>query len=161
MNSNETQVDSARKTPTSKDNAEEQKKGTNTEENHSSVCEGQGSEGRGSVWEEVQQNEGEGTCMMKLKKIVNKPLGHVPSLALDNPLSGDGVLWRPCENGIDHSRDSSPDRNDSDNISAYEDACAETPDQDRVFPSDGDTVDLPDDVCQQEASRNPDACVVS
>ncbi|XP_008318385.1 myosin-4 [Cynoglossus semilaevis] len=141
MNSNETQVDSARKTPTSKDDAEEQKKGTNTEENNSSVCEGQGSEGRGSI--------------------VNKPLGHFPSLVLDNPLSGDGVLWRPCENGIDHSRDSSPDRNDSDNISAYEDACAETPDQDRVFPSDGDTVDLPDDVCQEEASRNPDACVVS
>lgn len=129
--------------------------------------------------EEVGQGVGEqddGSILTKLRKLVSKPLGQVPSLALNNPVSEDGVLQRPYENGIDDGRDPSSDRNDSDSISAYEDASAETPEQDRVFPGHGDTLELPDDSEYKEKrptnnsefnesktkdSGNPDNCIVS
>lgn len=136
-------------------------------------------ESRGRASEEVgpsDQAEDEGSVLTKLRKMVSKPLSHVPSLALDGPVSVDGVLRRPCENGVEDGRDPSPDRNDSDSISAYEDASAETPEQDRMFPGDADTLELPDDSENKERSltnncqindgetqdpRNPDMCVVS
>lgn len=105
--------------------------------------------------------------------MVSKPLGHLPSLALDKPVSEDGVLQRPYESD---GRDPSPDRNDSDSISAYEDASAETPEQDKIFPGKEDTSELPYDSenneksqsinCQDNESKtedpkNPDACIVS
>ncbi|XP_022053134.1 leucine-rich repeat flightless-interacting protein 1 isoform X2 [Acanthochromis polyacanthus] len=100
----------------------------------------------------------------KLRRIVSKPLGHPPSLALDNLESEDGVHQRPYENGIVDGRDPSPDRNDSDSISAYEDASDETPEQDR-FP------ELPDDSQDKQKnptndgeiqdSRNSDSCILS
>ncbi|XP_062255184.1 leucine-rich repeat flightless-interacting protein 2 [Platichthys flesus] len=129
--------------------------------------------------EEVEQGDGaeeEGSFLTKIRKMVHKPLAHIPSLALDNPLSEDGVLWRPYENGNDNGQDPSTDTNDSDNLSAYEDASAETPEQDRIFQGDGDCVDLPDDSENKEKSpannvqvsngetqapNDPDGCIVS
>lgn len=96
-------------------------------------------------------------------------MGQQPSLALDVAVSTDGVLQRPYDNHKEDGRDPSPDRNDSDK-SAYEDASAETPEQDRSFPGAGD---LPDDSEDRQADKspadgsqtrdatNPDACVLS
>lgn len=127
-------------------------------------------QGEGSVEEEE-----EGSVLTKLQKVVNKALGHTPSFALDNLVSEDGVLQRPFENGIGEGQDLSPDTNDSDSISAYEDASAETPELDRIFP--GDASELPDDAEDKEKSptdnnhqasngetqdpKNPDACILS
>ncbi|XP_076612206.1 uncharacterized protein LOC143336147 [Chaetodon auriga] len=136
-------------------------------------------ESRGRASEEVgpsDEAEDEGSVLTKLRKMVSRPLSHVPSLALDGPVSVDGVLRRPYENGVEDGRDPSPDRNDSDSISAYEDASAETPEQDRMFPGEADTLELPDDSENKERSltnncqindgetqdpRNPELCVVS
>lgn len=91
--------------------------------------------------------EEEGGMSMKLKKIsvINKQLSHMPSLALDNPICVDGVLQRPYENTMEEGRDPSPDQNDTDSLSAYEDASAETPEQDRLFLGESDTLELPHD----------------
>ncbi|XP_051272145.1 nuclear ubiquitous casein and cyclin-dependent kinase substrate 1 [Dicentrarchus labrax] len=138
-----------------------------------SLCE---SQGRAS--EEVGQSEeagDEGSILTKLRKMVSKPLIQLPSLALDNPISGDGVLLRPCENGVEEGRDPSPERNDSDSISAYEDASADTPEQERMFPGGADPLELPHDSEKEKSltnncqvtdgktpdPKNPDACVVS
>lgn len=132
-----------------------------SEEKESSLCKnGPGqSEGTGE----------EGGVLMKLKKMVNKPLSHVPSLALDNPLCVDGVLQRPYENRMEEGRDPSPDQNDTDSLSAYEDASAETPEQDRLFLGESDTLELPldsDDHSQVKDGetgqpKTPENCVVS
>lgn len=126
--------------------------------------------------EEVGQDEGaqdEGSVVAKLRRIVSKPLGSTPSLALDNPGSEDGVLRRPYRDGGEDRRDPSPDRNDSDSTSAYEDASAETPERDQIFPGDADSLELPDDSAAKEGSltnsyegelqdpKNPELCVVS
>ncbi|XP_058488711.1 unconventional myosin-XVIIIa [Solea solea] len=138
------------------------------EQDPSSLC-GRG-ESRGRVSEEMEQSKGpddEGSITTKLLKIVKQPLSHVPSLALDKLLSEDGVLQRPYENGVNAGRDLSPDRNDSDDTSAYEDASAETPEKDGIFPGDGDAQELPDDSenkennCQAQDPTNPDMCSVS
>ncbi|XP_041818871.1 leucine-rich repeat flightless-interacting protein 2 isoform X2 [Chelmon rostratus] len=144
------------------------------EDKDSSPCE---SRGRASV--EVgpsDEAEDEGCVLTKLRKMVSKPLSHIPSLALDGPVSEEGVLRRPCENSVEGGRDPSPDRNDSDSISAYEDASAETPEQDRMFLGEADALELPDDSENKERSltnnyqindsetqdpRNPELCVVS
>lgn len=120
--------------------------------------------------------EDEGSVLTKLRKMVSKPLSHIPSLALDNLISEDGVLRRPYENCVDDGRDPSPDRNDSDSLSAYEDASAETPEHDRMFPGEGDNLELPHDLENNEKSlanscqindsdpqdpKNPEGCVVS
>ncbi|KAM8756545.1 uncharacterized protein AB9X84_009712 [Acanthopagrus schlegelii] len=134
-------------------------------------------ESRGKASEKVgQSEEEEGGVLTKLRKIVSKPLNQVPSLALDNPLSEDGVLRRPYENCVKDGRDPSPDRNDSDSISAYEDASAETPEQDRLFAGDADSLELPHDSENKEKSsanngqvnngesqdpKNPEGCVAS
>ncbi|KAM9860363.1 uncharacterized protein ACBR49_018382 isoform 2-T2 [Aulostomus maculatus] len=118
--------------------------------------------------------EEEPSVQVKVLRMVSKPLGHVPSLALNNPVSEDGVHRRPYTDGIEVRRDPSPDRSDSDNISTYEDASAETPDRDRIFLGHTDNVELPDDSVDREGSvtsssddnepqepKNPDACIVS
>ncbi|KAL3058412.1 hypothetical protein OYC64_010557 [Pagothenia borchgrevinki] len=127
----------------------------------SSLC-----ETRASASEEVVESDGEEeeSLLMKLRMIVNKPLGHMPSLAVDNPFA-DGVLQRPYENGLEEGRD-------SDSISAYEDASAETPEQDREFPGEEGELDLPHDSEKSSPNnapvngdpqdpKNPEACVVS
>lgn len=116
-----------------------------------------------------EEAEDEGNILMKLRRMVNMSPVHTPSLALGNPVSTDGVLQRPYENSIDEGRDPSPDRNDSDSLSAYEDASAETPEQDRMFPDDADT-ELPHDSVNKDGTsndsehqdaKNPEACIVS
>ncbi|XP_017160498.1 leucine-rich repeat flightless-interacting protein 2 isoform X2 [Poecilia reticulata] len=86
---------------------------------------------------------------------------------LDGVVDTDGVLQRPYESHRRDGRDPSPDRNDSDK-SAYEDASAETPEQDRTFPGDGDLPHdseakekCPADNSQTRDSSNPDGCVLS
>lgn len=137
------------------------------------------SESEGRALKEVGQSEeveDEGSVLTKLRKMVSKPLSNIPSLALDNPVSEDGVLRRPYENCVVDGRDPSPDRNDTDSLSAYEDASAETPEQDRVFPGEADNLELPHDSEHKEKSltnncqvsdsetqdpKNPEVCVLS
>ncbi|XP_063767960.1 leucine-rich repeat flightless-interacting protein 2 [Eleginops maclovinus] len=134
----------------------------------SSLCEPHSHESRGNVSDEVVESDGEEeeSVLMKLRMIVNKPLGHMPSLAVDNPFSIDGVLQRPYENGAEEGRD-------SDSISAYEDASAETPEQDRKCLGEEGVFDLPHDSEESSSNnalvnngepsdpKNPEACVVS
>ncbi|MEQ2292011.1 hypothetical protein AMECASPLE_018781 [Ameca splendens] len=105
--------------------------------------------------------------LTKTRGMINHLMGQLPSLALDNVVSTDGVLRRPYEHHKEDGRDPSPDRNDSDK-SAYEDASAETPEQDRTFPGDGDLLDDSEgkekgsaDGSQTRGPANPDACVLS
>ncbi|KAF3689722.1 hypothetical protein EXN66_Car005394 [Channa argus] len=157
----------------------EQIKAAHRDEKDSSVLEPHSTESKAGAPGEVGQGVGgedEGGILPRLLRMVSKPLGQMPSLALDNLISGDGVLQRPYENGIDGVRDHLPDRNDSDSISAYEDASAETPEQDKIFPVDGDILELPDDsedkgkslttncevdVCQTQNAKIPENCIVS
>lgn len=107
---------------------------------------------------------------VKVRIMVSQPVGHLPSLAVDNLDSIDGVLRRPYKSHTEGGRDPSPDRNDSDSISAYEDASAETPEQDRIFPGDEelpyDSEKNPPDSREVDGSethdpKNPDACILS
>lgn len=101
---------------------------------------------------------GEEQVLEKLRKLVSRSPVRVPSLALDGAASEDGVLQRPYENGLDD------EKTDSDSISAYEDAPSDTPDNDRLFPGEGATEELPHDsgenTTKQEEDK-PEACVVS
>ncbi|XP_054882308.1 leucine-rich repeat flightless-interacting protein 2 isoform X2 [Poeciliopsis prolifica] len=108
-----------------------------------------------------------GGVLTKPRRMVNQLLAQLPSLALDGVLSTDGVLQRPYESHGPDGRDPSPDRNDSDK-SAYEDASAETPEQDRTFPGDGDLPhdsedkeECPADDSQTPNPSKPDPCVLS
>ncbi|XP_029007479.1 leucine-rich repeat flightless-interacting protein 1 isoform X2 [Betta splendens] len=145
---------------------------TQRDEPSSSVLDSHSSRRAPEGGEPGVSTDNEGSILTKLRKVVTKPFGHVPSLALDNPTAEDGVLQRPYEHPINNRRDPSPDRNDSDSISAYEDASAETPEKDRVFPGEGDTLELPDDSedaadsslvneSKSDNPKNPEACVVS
>ncbi|KAM6947726.1 uncharacterized protein PEZ65_001275 isoform 2-T2 [Lycodopsis pacificus] len=139
-------------------------------------CEPQRSERRGRASEnggQSEEAEDEEGILTKLRKMVTKPLGQMPSLAVDDPSSGDGILQRPYEHDVGDGRDPSPDRNDSDSISAYEDAFAEPPEQDGMFPGEADNLELSEDSEKSSAndclvndettddSKNPEACVVS
>lgn len=92
----------------------------------------------------VQRGQSEGT-EEKQWRMVNKSMCHQPSLALDSLVAEDGVHQRPYENGAADGQDPLLDENDSDSISAYKDAFDETPEQDRIFPGDGDSLELPHD----------------
>lgn len=143
---------------------QQQQSVASSEEKESSLCKNGPGQSEGT--------EEEGGVLMKMKKIsieINKQLSHVPSLALDNPICVDGVLQRPYENRMEEGRDPSPDQNDTDSLSAYEDASAETPEQDRLFLGESDTLELPhdsDDNSQVRDSetgqpKTPENCVVS
>lgn len=106
-----------------------------------------------------EETEDEGGVLPKLQMKVSKPLSYEPSLALDNPVSVDGVLQRPYKNEVQEERDPSPDQKDSDSQSAYEDASAETPEQDRLFPGKAETLELPHDSEKEESSST--SCQVS
>ncbi|CAN9512288.1 unnamed protein product [Ophioblennius macclurei] len=112
----------------------------------------------------------------KLRKMVSKPPGHMPSLALNHQASEDGVLQRPCENGIEDDCEHSSDANDTDSVSAYEDASAETPEEDKLFPGDGEDSEPPNDPEKKDNGptnnhqadggeahdgKNPDGCILS
>lgn len=139
-------------------------KGAEREDLDSTLCEPHSSN-KASKEQEVSAGAApdEQSLLTKLRRMVSPPLSQ--SLALDNLVSIDGVLRRPYKDHTEDGRDLSPDRNDSDK-SAYEDASAETPEQE-VFPGDGD---LPLDSESKEngsahgdtqESRNPEACVLS
>ncbi|KAI3370227.1 hypothetical protein L3Q82_024995 [Scortum barcoo] len=140
-----------RREPQMKNDGKDLMKAAGREETDSSLCVAHSGESRASG--DVGQSE-EISVIAKLRKMVGKPpFGNTPSLALDNPVSEDGVLRRPYENGVEDRRDPSPDTNDSDSISAYEDASAETPEQDRMFPGEGDASELPRDSEEEEKTR--------
>ncbi|XP_014899897.1 leucine-rich repeat flightless-interacting protein 2 isoform X2 [Poecilia latipinna] len=108
-----------------------------------------------------------GGVLTKPRRMVNQLPAPLRSLSLDGVVATDGVLQRPYDSHRQDGRDPSPDRNDSDK-SAYEDASAETPEQDRTFPGDGDLPHdsedkgkCPADDSQTQDSANPDACVLS
>lgn len=97
-----------------------------------------------------EAEEDDGSVLTKLRKMVSKPLIHVPSLALESPVSLDGVFWRPYQNGVEEAQYPSANQNDSD--SAYEDASADTPEQDRLFPGEADPPELQHDSEIEEKS---------
>lgn len=110
----------------------------------------------------------EGNVITKLRRMVGKPLVTVPSLALDKPLTVDGVLRRPYENEAEERPDTSAEQNDTDSLSAYEDASAETPEQDGLFPgtADGELQRDPEGSAQVSEDKNQEPkpgeqCVVS
>lgn len=113
--------------------------------------------------EEVRDEENTPT---KLKKMTLKPQSHLPSLHL-NPVYENGIMQRPCEINIKNGTDGSPECMDSD-ISAYEDAAAETPDWVCKLPHDAGS-DRHIDSVNDEKTNNPNAdsqdpnpsCVVS
>ncbi|XP_020792690.1 leucine-rich repeat flightless-interacting protein 2 [Boleophthalmus pectinirostris] len=89
----------------------------------------------------------------KLRKFVSMSPMRSPSLALDSPPCEEGIMQRPYENGVDD------EKTDTDSISAYEDAHTDTPDNDRLFPGEGATADLPHD--SESIDEKQEACVVS
>lgn len=97
----------------------------------------------------------EGNVLTKLQRMISKPLIHLPTLALDNPLAVDGVLRRPYENEAEQAGDASPEQNDTDSLSAYEDASAETPEGDGLLPGAAD-VELQDDPERSSAQTGED-----
>ncbi|XP_067101654.1 leucine-rich repeat flightless-interacting protein 1 [Osmerus mordax] len=112
--------------------------------------------------------------LSKLHRMVNKTFGQMSSLALGSSLSQEGVFGSPEESQTEAKQDTSPDRNnDTDSISAYEDASADTPELENVFPvfSGLNGTGLIDDACptveKEEGdptneARNPnDSCIVS
>lgn len=130
-----------------KTDAEESIEVAHREENERSWREPDSSNG-GVVAAVEEEEGGDGESVMtKLRKMVNRT---PQSLALDN-LPEDGVHQRPCENG----RDLSPDRNDSDSVSAYEDASAETPELEDASELDEDKEDVDGD------TKDPDTCILS
>ncbi|XP_068598875.1 leucine-rich repeat flightless-interacting protein 1 [Brachionichthys hirsutus] len=136
-----------------------------------------GSESNDGASEEVRRSGDEaedGNVLQDLRRVITKPLSRVPSLALENPFSEEGVLWRHRDtDGREgrEGRDPSPD-----SISAYEDASAETPEQGGLFPGEAGSLELPaDPENKEERSANssgvggeeteepksPENCVVS
>lgn len=155
-------------------NAKELIEATHKEEKDSSQCETHSikSDKVGPAATEEEGERAEDGILTKLRRMVNKPLGHLPSLALESLRVEDGVLQRPCENG----QDLSPDKNDTDSISAYEDAFSGMPEEDSLFPGDGEASDLPFDSENKEEGptnngqanssmmqdpKNPDGCALS
>ncbi|KAM8868612.1 uncharacterized protein ACB058_006203 [Synchiropus picturatus] len=115
--------------------------------------------------------EDEGNVQPVVRRLVGKPVAHAPSLALDTLVQEDGVLQRPYEHDCGDGPDPSLDQNDSDSISAYEDASADTPELDRIFtggapelPHDDDAADVASSATSNGSThdpKNPEACVVS
>ncbi|XP_072308675.1 uncharacterized protein [Eucyclogobius newberryi] len=88
----------------------------------------------------------------KVHKLVSMSPARGPTLALESPPCEEGVLLRPYQNGLDD------EKTDSDSVSAYEDAPADTPDNDGPFPGEDAAADLPHD---SDDTKQPEACVVS
>lgn len=114
-----------------------------------------------------------GAAPAKLQRLASQPFTHAPSLALVDPTSVDGVLQRPYRNHTEDRRDPSPDRNDSDSISAYEDASADTPEHERALAAGSELFnDLEDtktkatdsdlnESGETQGPRSPDSCILS
>lgn len=124
-----------------------------------------------------EEAEAEGSVLVKLKQVVSKSLSHVPSLALDIPVTADGVLQRPYDSSsssdaatVASSQDLlAAEQNDTDSLSAYEDASAETPEHERLYPGQSENLELPHDSVDDsqvgdggtEQPKSPENCVVS
>lgn len=143
------------------------KSATSNEERESLPREIQSNSSSERALGQTKEAEDEGSVSMKLRKMVSKPL--LPSLALDNPVTVDGVVGRPYENGVEGGGEPSPDQNDTDSQSAYEDASADTPEQDRLFPGEADSLELPHDSApnsqvrydENQDPKTSEHCVVS
>lgn len=117
----------------------------------------------------VQSDEAatEGAVLTKLKQVVSQTLSHVPSLALDVPATADGILQRPYDGSSSTAagdRDlSAAELNDTDSISVYEDASAETPEHERLCLGQSESLDLPHDSGQDDGQhpKSPENCIVS
>ncbi|XP_056130708.1 leucine-rich repeat flightless-interacting protein 1 isoform X2 [Lampris incognitus] len=136
-------------------------------------------------YEEMGKGEGaehNGSPLTKPHRMASKTTGQLPTLELGSQLTEEGIYRRPYESQEEDGRDLSPENsNDTDSISAYEDATAETPEQDDSFPEGTapGTEELPDDAlatvdekgkpdhCHQDDSsepsdpRSPDSCILS
>ncbi|XP_024126374.1 uncharacterized protein si:ch1073-456m8.1 isoform X2 [Oryzias melastigma] len=126
------------------------------------------SEKLGEEEEEVPGSAG--AARVTLQRLASQPFTHTPSLALGSLHSVDGVLQRPYDVHTQDGRDPSPDRNDSDSISAYEDASADTPEHERALAAGSELFnDLEDtktkatneDLDETENPRSPDSCILS
>ncbi|XP_061544898.1 leucine-rich repeat flightless-interacting protein 2 isoform X3 [Phycodurus eques] len=97
----------------------------------------------------------EGSLVTKVKWMTNP----APSFALDDLLHEDGVHRRPYNSGNKGGRDLSPDKSDSDTASTYEDASADTPEQDvpLELPRDSASKDNTD----SQEPQNGRNCIVS
>lgn len=111
----------------------------------------------------------EGAVLTKLKQVVSQTLSHIPSLALDAPATADGILQRPYNGSSSSStvageRDpSAAEQNDTDSLSIYEDASAETPEHERLYLGQSESLDLPHDSAQDDGQhlKSSENCVVS
>lgn len=143
------------------------KSATSSEERESLPCEIQSNSSSEGASGQTKEAEDEGSVLMKLRKMVSKPI--MPSLALDNPVTVDGVVGRPYENGVEAGGEPFSDQNDTDSQSAYEDASADTPEQDRLFPGEADSLELPHDSVphsqvrygENQDPKTSENCVVS
>ncbi|XP_057700789.1 leucine-rich repeat flightless-interacting protein 1 [Corythoichthys intestinalis] len=141
---NETEVDTKRQGSQMSDSAMESKQPTSTSQVNAMSAEMSPAKGD------------EGSVVTKVKWVANS----APTLALDDPLSEDGVHRRPYESSSEGRRDPSPDKSDSDSTSTYEDASAETPENERV------PLELPHDSASKDPAeskepQNGDNCIVS
>lgn len=117
----------------------------------------------------VQSGEAatESAVLTKLKQAVSQTLSHAPSLALNTVATADGILQRPyvessCMAAGDQDL-SQAEQNDTDSISVYEDASAETPEHERLRLGQSESLDLPHDSAQDDGQhpKSPENCVVS
>lgn len=105
----------------------------------------------------------EGTVLTKLKQVVSQTLSHAPSLALDVPFTADGILQRPYDGSSSSTVAGDPEQNDTDSVSLYEDASAETPEHERLCLGQSESLDLPHDSAHDDSQhpKSPENCVVS
>lgn len=100
-----------------------------------------------------------------LQKMVDITQGQMTTLALDDPCPPEGVLGRPCGRQAQVQADAE----DTDSVSAYEDASADTPELDHAFPGvedeeEDDDLGAPGEKGQGRDPNNPDpntSCIVS
>ncbi|CAL8339461.1 unnamed protein product [Merluccius merluccius] len=96
-----------------------------------------------------------------LQKMMDITLAQMTTLALDGPCSPDGVLGRPCAGQGEEGDEEEERNNDTDSVSAYEDASADTPELDHVFPGEDD------DLGEKEEGHDPNnpdpdnSCILS
>jgi len=104
-----------------------------------------------------------------LQKMVDITQAQMTTLALDDPCPPEGVLGRPCGRQAQVQADAE----DTDSVSAYEDASADTPELDHAFPGvedeeeeeeEDDDLRAPGEKGQERDPNNPDpntSCIVS
>ncbi|CAL8336001.1 unnamed protein product [Lota lota] len=107
----------------------------------------------GATAAESGQGPSKGTRAGPFQNLANIPLVQFSTLALNEPFSLEGVLGRPC--GRRSEGEGADRNNDTDSISAYEDASADTPELDHAFPGPGGD-DLDGDEEEEEPQDGTD-----